>query len=433
MKPERSMAFVGVTETISLRIRQQIRRVEERLEHDWKWVGADNPDLVFIDPDSDDGKMARGRAKVTGMRFIEVIDEDMPGNDEAPTLRVPIKQDVLVKLLNQAGTATVATGELAFQNAADFYFRDLQDDDGASPAMVARDPELAQGLEDIIRGEELSEGDRQQQHLASDAGISAGGGLTSRTRAYADRAVDRGIEVKDERFHSADPTPTPATVPPPVSPAAPAAKTPSPSRAVPNARTTAEQEIAGWPLPHFLGEDGPTRPSRYQIDGAPTLYLDPKTREFHAAGDLSELAAYCEHPLNSGEWSALTSAQVNEMRQLPGRPYAELVWLHTWLTGNGHLSNQLDPGGSYRVTRRISIKPEFRQHHAMLGKMQTPARLHEIAAEAKVSMDQVFNLVNAYHAINALEWTRRAPREPVPTPNADREGGLLKRLWPFKR
>ena len=24
-----------------------------------------------------------------------------------------------------------------------------------------------------------------------------------------------------------------------------------------------------------------------------------------------------------------------------------------------------------------------------------------------------------------LEWTRRAPREPVPTPNADREGGLL--------
>ena len=172
MKPERSMAFVGVTETISLRIRQQIRRVEERLEHDWKWVGADNPDLVFIDPDSDDGKMARGRAKVTGMRFIEVIDEDMPGNDEAPTLRVPIKQDVLVKLLNQAGTATVATGELAFQNAADFYFRDLQDDDGASPAMVARDPELAQGLEDIIRGEELSEGDRQQQHLASDAGIT---------------------------------------------------------------------------------------------------------------------------------------------------------------------------------------------------------------------------------------------------------------------
>ena len=112
----------------------------------------------------------------------------------------------------------------------------------------------------------------------------------------------------------------------------------------------------------------PDAPVRYQIDGAPTLHLDPKTREFHAAGDLSELAAYCEHPLNSGEWSAPTSAQVNETRQLPGRPYAELVWLHTWLTGNGHLSNQLDPGGSYWATRRISIKPEFRQHHAMLGK-----------------------------------------------------------------
>src|SRR5690606_3637561 len=167
MKPERSMAFVGVTETIALRIRQQIRRIDERLEHDWKWVGADSPDLVFIDPDSDEGKMARGRAKVTGMRFIEVIDEDMPGNDQAPTLRIPIRQDVLVSLLNQAGTATVSTGELAFQGSADFYFRDLQEDENPSPSPspMRRDEDLAAGLEDIIRGKELDEGERQERRF----------------------------------------------------------------------------------------------------------------------------------------------------------------------------------------------------------------------------------------------------------------------------
>lgn len=427
MKPERSMAFVGVTETIALRIRQQIRRIDERLEHDWKWVGADSPDLVFIDPDSDEGKMARGRAKVTGMRFIEVIDEDMPGNDQAPTLRIPIRQDVLVSLLNQAGTATVSTGELAFQGSADFYFRDLQEDENPSPSPspMRRDEDLAAGLEDIIRGKELDEGERQERRFDVDAGVSEGGGLTRRTRAYADRAVDRGLEVKDERFHTA--STAPAQTPP--SPA----NTEQTEQPVPSARTTGEQEVAGWPLPHFLGEDGPTRPSRYQIAGAPTLYLDPKSREFHTEGDLSALAPYCTQPLNSGEWQALNSAQLNTMRQLPPRPYNDLLWLHAWLNGNGRLSSQLDPGGSYRVARRVSIKPEFRQHHAILAQMQVPARLHEIAAEAKVSMDQVFDLINAYHAIDALEWTRRAPREPVPSTQDDKSGGLLKRLWPFRR
>lgn len=433
MKPERSMAFVGVTETIGLRIRQQIRRVEERLEHDWKWVGADNPDLVFIDPDSDAGKMARGRAKVTGMRFIEVIDEDMPGNGDNPTLRIPIKQDRLVSLLNQAGTATVSTGELAFQNASDFYFRDLQDSEDTPSAPTSRDDTPVHGLEDIIRHAELSEGEQQDKRLDASTEVSAGGTRTERTRAYADRAVDRGLDVDDASFEQ--PTPAPASSKPASASNDPgaAATSAAPSRRTVTGRNTAETEVSGWPLPHFLGEAGPTRPSKYQIDGAPTLFLDPKTGEFHAEGDLSALAPYCETLLHSDRWAALNSAQLNDMRQLPPRPYAELIWLHAWLNGSGRLANQLDPGGSYRVTRRISIKPEFRQHHAILAQMQTPARLHEIAAKAKVSMDQVFNLVNAYHLIDALSWTRRAPREPMPNKQPEKSGGLLKRLWPFNR
>ncbi|MEZ5483902.1 MAG: hypothetical protein R3F01_01860 [Lysobacteraceae bacterium] len=420
MKPERSMAFVGVTDTISLRIRQQVRRIEEHLTHDWKWVSADNPDLVFIDPDSDEGKMARGRAKVTGMRYIEVIDEDMTGSD-APTLRIPIRHEVLIELMNNAGTATVSTGELAYQNASDFYFRDLEDQVAPQrPATAADDEGPAQSLDEILRHEELAEGEQREQRMDSDAEVSAAGARTGRTKQYANRSVDRGLDVSDDSFER----------PPPVD-----YRTPLPDtlRSIPTPRTTGEREASGWPLPRFLGEDGPTRPSRYAMDDAPILYIDPKSRQFSAEGDLSSLDGYCRKPLNGSGWNALTTAQLNEMRQLTSRSYDELTWLYTWLNGDGRLSAQLDPGGSYRVPQPVSIDPNFRQHRAIVTQMQAPARLHEIAANAGVSMDQVFDLVNAYHAIGALEWTRRAPREPSPGSSADRSDGLLKRLWPFKR
>ena len=423
MKPERSMAFVGVTETIALRIRQQVRRIEDRLAHDWKWVSADSPDLVFIDPDSDEGKMARGRAKVTGMRYIEVIDEDMSGN-EAPTLCIPIKQDRLAELMNAAGTATVSTGELAFQNSADFYFRDLEDGAGhASPADPGTGSEPAHGLEDLIRREELAEGRQHDQGFDSNADLAAGGARTGRTRQYASRSVDRGLDVSDESFDK----------PPPVDLARPAAPTPNDSLgSIPTPRITGERETGGWPLPHFLGPNGPTRPSRYAIDDAPPLFIDPKSRQFSADGDLSALAPYCQTPLASNAWHALGTAQLNEMRRLPGRGYDELIWLHTWLTGDGRLSPKLDPGGTYRIAKPISIDPDFRQHHAVISQLRTPARLHEVAAQAGVSMDQVFDLINAYHAIGALDWTRRVPRNPSPSGD-EASGGLFKRLWPFKR
>jgi hypothetical protein len=58
--------------------------------------------------------------------------------------------------------------------------------------------------------------------------------------------------------------------------------------------------------------------------------------------------------------------------------------------------------------------------------MMQPARLNEIAANAGVSMAEVFDVVNAYYAIGLVEWEARASLRAAAKPESS--GGLLARL-----
>ena len=80
------------------------------------------------------------------------------------------------------------------------------------------------------------------------------------------------------------------------------------------------------------------------------------------------------------------------------------------LRSNGCLGTHLDPGGTFKVQRWMSIYGEYRKQYRIATMMLRPLRLHEIARKADAKMTEVFDVVNAYDAIGLLEWEPRKSR-----------------------
>jgi hypothetical protein len=90
----------------------------------------------------------------------------------------------------------------------------------------------------------------------------------------------------------------------------------------------------------------------------------------------------------------------------------------------GRLAAHLDPGGRYKLKEGTQVEAEV-PAHARIGKvMRDMAKVNEIAAVSGASMAEVFDVINAYEAIHALETERRPPRYS----EADNSGGLFSKL-----
>ena len=94
------------------------------------------------------------------------------------------------------------------------------------------------------------------------------------------------------------------------------------------------------------------------------------------------------------------------------------------MRGNGHLASHLDPGGTYRLNRRLPVAMEFPIQGKIAEAMQDYRRLNEIAADSGASMPEVFDTVTAYDAIGCIEWQPRRPRHVEEV----KRGGLLGKL-----
>ena len=105
----------------------------------------------------------------------------------------------------------------------------------------------------------------------------------------------------------------------------------------------------------------------------------------------------------------------------------ELRWLAALRRSPGRLATHLDPGGSYRLKRTVSAGDAWRQHGAIARAMRELARVNEIANAAGTSMENVFDMINAYEAIGAIEWKPRPPRHAAPEPT--KKSGLFGKLF----
>ena len=145
--------------------------------------------------------------------------------------------------------------------------------------------------------------------------------------------------------------------------------------------------------------------------GLPRLVIDPAAGNYHANAPLSRLEPYFLDPLKPSEYRQLPSSRLEEMRATaPGRPLVHLHWMSALLRSNGCLGAHLDPGGTYKVQRWMSVYGEYRKQYRIATMMLRPLRLHEIARKADAKMVEVFDVVNAYDSIGLLEWQPRASR-----------------------
>jgi len=410
VKVDKQIAVIGVSDEETAHLRLLMRKAADELDHRWRWGSETGADLVIVDPSSFAGQMARTRVQAAGVRCAVFSDEAMPGTELV--LRRPLRLVNVVTVLNKAAGATARPTDIE-PDKHDFYVRDVGDADALHDMTLLEDIEprsapaadAAPGLEDLLRIEpiDIKTDARVEIKLGEDTVVLGTSGPTARSEA-------RGANVPEVFSRSS---------------------TPAAADSAGSRRGLAD--TARHSLRVYLDGDLLGGPARITLPDAPALVLDPKQKLFHSSGRLATLEPYCRTALRLCDWQTLTTAELNELRVAePPQPYMRLLWLYVLVHSEGQLARNLDPGGTYRLTRWIEIERDFSSYFRIASTMLQPARLHEIAAASGASMADVFDVVNAYDAIGLLECQRRPPRggevAPEPPPS------LLKRLRnPFRK
>lgn len=386
---ERIIDIVGCSEEEVARLRLLFRMGAARFASRWRFSDTDSPDLVLLDPESALGRAAREVAQQAQRPYICIVDL---GTEDGPdwALRRPLKLDAIVRMINllcAPAPAPAATGPAILSQGENFFEMDLGD---AAPAAAddglpqVRLPEIVRGIgahdvEALFKRDPLADSvERLVPHrIDASTAIEYTEGPTLRTSARMDETAERLGRRENEQAPDIDPA----------------------------LRRNSVQDTRSFPLVEYLSKPVLGAPERIELPGLPWLVLDPVTQSYHADCDLPALELYSLQELPRAAFKPLTSAELNQLRQRhPAKPWLRLRWQARYLTSNGKLSSQLDPGGSFRIEHPLELARDYpgayRVSTALLREMQP---LHEIAKQAKASMTEVINVVNAYEAVSLLE------------------------------
>jgi len=398
MGREKIIVCTGASDEDVAHLRLLLRTAGAQLAAPWRWGAEGHADLVIVDAANLVGSAARGRALQRGVPCAELIAADALQPDGL-FLRKPLRREDFVALLNDSERPVGSSFTLLAQGD-DFFDIDLgetEDDTelpspNATPWRVLPAPDELDAFEALFKRDDLA--DKPQilmpDRLDAGAGVEYTGEQTTRSArsvisrdpfATADGATNQNIDPSVRSFANV-------------------------------------QDEGEYPLRDYLAGTLLGGPSRIALPGLPALILDPKEQVFHAEGGLSALEEYCKRPLRRADWRPALSAELREARErIPARPYLRLLWLERMITSNGYLSQHLDPGGSYKLTRLLELAQDypraFRIGAAMMGQ---PLRLHEIVAASQTSMAEVFSVVSAYDAIGWVEWQLRESFRSPPKP-----------------
>lgn len=410
LKTEKIIAAVGVADEDVAHLRLLMRKAVRELSHPWRWGSEASADLFVVDTRDFAGQMARTRAHATGMRVAVFCDAGIESDGDLALYR-PLKLDNVVNVLN-AITDSQSRSDGIVPQRDDFYFPNEHDD--ASPEAPAElatlpgravDPDIAQGFDEMMRGNSLMDThvDLEPSRLDASIGIEVGGALTPRSEARMQREPGKPPEQM---------------------------RAPAPNPSV--SQRAGNEDHSAHHLRAYLKGGLLGGPVQIAWPDAGVLSLDPKNQVFHSDGALPSLEIYCRLAQKRSEWRALTSAEIGVLRESqPAQSYAKLVWLDVLLHSGGKLAAHLDPGGTYRLKHWLEIRRDYPGHARIAAAMMQPLRLHEIAAAATSKMSDVFDLVNAYDAIGSLEWSKRAPRHAEAKAESTLSGWMQRLRKPF--
>lgn len=425
MSATKTIAVVGVSEETTAFLRLLLRKVSAKSATKWIWGSEEGADLVIVDPTVLIGEAARIKAESSGVHYAVLIEADQKAED-ALVLRHPLDADQLAHVIAIAAAPREANVGISHvdenfyepqapaieepmlqQPRGDVFTERMHQAKAAMLGVGAVD-----GLEVVIKREKEQQAQPDfRQFKLDDATVDGIGGapIGASNRRAENKAIERSGELQAGIGGARDG----------------ALMTNSPLVGGPSDRNEGD-------LPFYFSADALGGPSQIQIGDAPVLTLDPKNEVFHADASLSALEPYCRGKLARSSWKKLTTSELNQARSsAPSRPYWHLNWLHALMQSNGRLASHLDPGGTYRLKEQVFIEPGYRSHGVVAAVMDHPLRLNEISATAKVRMEAVFDLVNAYDAVGRIEWTPRQRLAAQPTIEEKQKGLLNKLRWPF--
>lgn len=462
MSSHKTLAVIGASEETVAHLRLLMKLGASQMDHHWTWGSEDAADFVAVEVHDLGCQGVVARCQAAGVPCA-VMAEKNEAVVHGLVLRRPFKLEQIIAVLNAAGAASAESGPVeAF--SADFYTRDLEDaaqspqaasesedlwtrrEHSHSHASAASDPPAA-GLDRLIHGDPLAEPEVRKPLIKPGTTVDPGSSTpTRRSEGRADqsrhRVIPEGVvgvgtvdvapivlPSRNEERSGAGVTPQPYSMPAGMA----WTSVPTTAEAPPAAGRAEAGDIPTGPaLNEYLEGNLLLSPSQLPLPAQPALTLDPKKRAYHAEGDLAALAPYAQGPLPRGLARTLSTTELTRVRaEQPARTYDELRWLITLLHSGGRLSGKLDPGGSYQVERPVQVAADFHAHGAIAAALATPARLHEIVATTGASMEQVFDMVNAYDTIGRLRWTPRqrlAAQAPAETKPAGGKSGFK---WPF--
>ena len=416
MTNDKYLAVIGLSEQDEAHLRLLMRRAAiDHLSYMWRWGSEDKADLVIVDPTDFGGQMARNRAFNSGRRCA-ILGNDEDLREGELRLPKPMKLENVAELLNEVGAAgAFDDAEAIIPNARNFY-EDEQLEPATEPEAEdehidlhlesgeQREASPAEGLDDLLKPDSAAKKPTFSVPLEikEDTTLEA-------TRRVATARREKRLADAGEGLRRGDRTPGEINLsaPPALEPAV-----------APSVATTLRDYLRG----NLLGG-----PATVTLRNAPALTLDPKGRVWHSpTNSLQALVPYCRQTLPQRDWHPLTTTELARVReQQSAQPYSRLLWLATLVNSGGRLAAHLDPGGRYRLKDGAFVETELPTHARIGNVMQSMAKLNEIAAVSGATMAEVFDVINAYEAIHALETEKRQPRY---TETSTGGGGLFSKL-----
>jgi hypothetical protein len=387
----------GLSDEDEAHLRLLMRRAAlDHLAHRWHWGNEDKADLVVVDPTTFAGQMARGRAHGSGRRCA-VYSATEPLQEGELRLPRPMKLEVVAELFNEVATATEIEASASFVPAREGFYEfgdlvpsaeEIEEVELHLESGEQREARPAQGLDDLIKTD-------------TDAAKPVSAQLELKRTRRSKRAPGHGAARKarrrlGRRLRKPDRAGGEINL-----------STPSVSAPPAHSPNSLRDYLRG----NLLGG-----PATITLVGSPPLTLDPKGRVYHStAPGLNALMPYCKQALPARDWHVLTTTELARVRdEQPAQPYSRLIWLATLVRSGGRLASNLDPGGRYKLKDGVQIEADQPSHARIGNVMRDMAKLNEIAAVSGAPMSEVFDVINAYEAIHALETERRESRYTEP-------------------
>lgn len=389
---EKIIDAVGCSEEEVARLRLLFRMGASRFKSRWRFSETEPPDLILLDPETELGRAGREVAQQSGQPYICIVEL---GTEDGPdwALRRPLKLDAIVRIVNLlCAPAPVAAPAAApalkvVSQGENFFDLDLGDSAAAEPddgLPSVRMPDIVRGfgahdVDALFKRDPMANSTEVlvPHQIDKNTAIEHTEGPTLRTAARIDEKAERLGKREHEQAPDIDP----------------------------GLRRVIAKDTRSFPLIDYLTQPLLGAAERIEMPGLPWLVLDPVTQSYHSDGELPALELYCLQELPRARFAQLTSAELAAVRaRVPAKPWLRLRWQVRYLTSNGKLSSQLDPAGRFRIEHAIELARDYpaayRVSTSMLRELQP---MHEIAKQAKASMTEVINVVNAYESVNMLE------------------------------